>query len=104
MAACRSWSRRSSSGTPAISAAARPYAKKIEGTDIFAGHNERHGVNAPDIVGQHGGPVGRPPSLPGVGKVNDQNRSPSRYGIQTGSLAEGELQFVVHACGRPART
>ena len=77
-------------------------AEEVEGADVFAGHHDGHREDAADLVGEHGGAVDGPASLVGVGEVGDQDRGPRRDGVQARSLAEGELQFVVHARGRAA--
>ena len=81
---------------------ARLRAEEVEGADIFAGHDDGYRVDASDLVGQHGGPVGGPSNLLWIGEVDDQNRNPPRDRVQARSLAEGELQFVVRAGGRAA--
>ena len=83
---------------------ARLRAEEIEGADKFAGHDDGYRGDTSDLVGQHGGPVRGPASFLRIGEVDDQNRNPLRDRVQARSLAEGELQFVIHAGGRAAGT
>ena len=63
-----------------------------------------HEIDVRKLVRQHGGPVGGPPSLLGIGEVHDQDWSPTRDRVQAWPLAEGELQLVIYARGRTARS
>ena len=115
-AACKSPSIRSSSGTPASSAAATALAKflvrqvaglraeEVQGTDIFACHQDGYRVDASDLIGQHGRPVRGPSNLSWIREVDDQDRDPLRHRLQARSLAKRELQFVVGAGVRAARS
>ena len=106
-AACMSTSSRSSSGTPANSAAtaAPPQLRRgqvagfgpeqIERADILAGHHDGHGADAADPHIKHRGPVDRPAPLCGVAEILHQHRGPFGHRVQARPLPEGELQLVV---------
>ena len=77
-------------------------AEQVEGADVFAGQDDGHREDTPDLEVEHGGAVDGPARVVGVGEVGDQDGRAPGDGVQAGAFAEGELQFVVHARGRAA--
>jgi hypothetical protein len=76
---------------------ARLGAEEVEGADVLAGHEDRHGEDAADLMGEQGRAVDRPAGVGWVGKICDKNRALQCDGLQAGAFTEGELQFVVYA-------
>ncbi len=72
-------------------------AEKVEGADVLAGHEDGHREDAADLMREHGGAVGGPAGVVGVGEIGDEDRGASCDGVQAGAFAEGELEFVVQA-------
>jgi hypothetical protein len=75
--------------------------EKVKGAHVLARDDERHGVHAANVQGQQGRTERRPPTVGGIGQVDDVNGLSLGDGVQARALAEGELQFVVPA-GRGA--
>jgi hypothetical protein len=82
---------------------ARLVTKKVKRANVFARDDDRDGIHAADVVCEHRGTEGGPPTLVGVGEVDHQNRRPSCDRIEARAFSESELELVEHAGGNVAR-